>query len=185
MGLLELRLSLIEAKKKKEELIDICDNEIHGIILAINDYDIADRMRDPFGEAILVSAEEFFFSAIQHLLQSDEPHLGFKENVKNGESRFSIRLNLLEQLVHEYYGTFECKGLKDDMLTALQCWKKQGIPVKYRRTSSVDLVNPQSESYPRTYVIEMDVSTFNTMFNTYLETDGNEVWSWNDQCKSQ
>lgn len=185
MGLLELRFSLIEAKKKKEELMNICDNEIDGIINSISDYHIEDRMRDSFGEAILLSAEEFFFSAVEYLLKSKEPHLGFKQTSKNGDSRFSVRLNLLEQLVHEYYGMFDSKELKDTMLSVLQSWKKQNVPVKYRRTSSVDLVNPESERYPRTYAIEMDVSTFETMFQTYLKTDGNEVWSWNDQCKSQ
>ncbi len=68
--------------------MNICDNEIDGIINSISDYHIEDRMRDSFGEAILLSAEEFFFSAVEYMLKSKEPHLGFKQRLKKTEIPF-------------------------------------------------------------------------------------------------
>lgn len=185
MTLETLQKQLIDEKKRKQELLNICDNQINGIEELLATFEVRQRLCVPIEKAVLIRHEEYFLVVVNHLLHSKQDHVGFKLIEANGDTRFSVRLNLIEQIIVEHYGEYECVDFKVRMLSLLQSWRKSKMPIRYRRTTSVDLANPKSECYPQTYAVEMAVSTFETMFNTYLETNGEEVWGWNERHKSQ
>lgn len=183
MKLNRLRDLLTDLKKQKQEAMDSFDAKIEGLEVLAGDYDIRERISLPLGDAVLLNDTEKFFVVVRHLLGSQDHHVGFKTFEKEGTLFFSVRLNLIEQLLVDHYGVFESERFKVDTRGLLKKWKKQGVPLSYRRTSSINFIETQSNKYLPTYAIEMSKKTFEDMLVYYLQTDGNEVWRWKEQRK--
>lgn len=185
MNLNRLQESLAELREQKREALERFDSEIEALEFLAADFDIRERISLPLGKAVLLNDTEKFLAVTEHLLGCGNVHVGFKTFEQDGEVMFSVRLNLIEQLIVNHYGAFESECFKARTRELLKKWKKQGVPLTYRRTSSIDLTERKSNKYPSTYAVEMSKKTFEQMVACYLETNGEEVWRWNERRKSQ